>query len=88
VRPRWAAIERIHGLRRPSWLAPRNAISTQNQTGRRDDKVRAPPIRDVIDARSFEALLEGARQDLAGLRSNGGEVRFAISAHIVTARKA
>ena len=51
-------------------------------------EVQASPIRDVIDAQSFEALLEGARHKLAGFTSNGGEVSFAISAHIVTARKA
>jgi hypothetical protein len=50
-------------------------------------EVQASPIRDVIDAQSFEALLEGARRKLAGSTSNGGEVSFAISAHIVTARK-
>ena len=50
-------------------------------------EVQASPIRDVIDAQSFEALLEGARHKLAGFTSNGGEVSFAISAHIVTARK-
>jgi hypothetical protein len=51
-------------------------------------EVRASPIRDVIDARSFEALIEGARQDLAGFRSDRGDVRFGISAHVITARKA
>jgi ubiquinone/menaquinone biosynthesis C-methylase UbiE len=50
-------------------------------------EVQASPIRDVIDAQSFEALLEGARHKLAGFTSNGGEVSFAISAHIVTARR-
>jgi SAM-dependent methyltransferase len=51
-------------------------------------EVQASPIRDVIDDQSFEALLEGARHKLAGYTSNGGEVSFTISAHIVTARKA
>jgi hypothetical protein len=50
-------------------------------------EVQASPIRDVIDARGFEALLEGARYKLAGFTNNGGEVSFAIAAHIVTARK-
>jgi SAM-dependent methyltransferase len=51
-------------------------------------EIKASPIRDVIDDRSFEALLEGARQDLARFRSGGGEVTFAMPAHIMTARKA
>jgi SAM-dependent methyltransferase len=50
-------------------------------------EVKASPIRDVIDAQSCDALLEGARQNLARFTSNGGEVRFAIPAHTVSARK-
>jgi SAM-dependent methyltransferase len=50
-------------------------------------EVQASPIRDVIDAQGFEALLEGARPKLAGFTSNGREVSFAISAHLVSAHK-
>ena len=49
---------------------------------------QASPIRDVIDERSFEALLEGARHSSPACTSHGGEVSFAMPAHIVTARKA
>jgi ubiquinone/menaquinone biosynthesis C-methylase UbiE len=51
-------------------------------------EVKASPIRDVIDARSFDALLQGARENLARLCVEGEEVVFAMPAHIVTARKA
>ena len=50
-------------------------------------EVKASPIRDVIDAQSFAALLEGAQRNLARFTSNGGEVRFEIPAHTVSARK-
>lgn len=50
-------------------------------------EVKASPIRDVIDAQSFDALLEGARRNLACFTGNGGEVRFAIPARTVTAHK-
>lgn len=51
-------------------------------------EVKASPIRDVIDARSFDALLQGARTTLARFCDEGGEVAFALPTHIVTARKA
>lgn len=52
-------------------------------------EVKASPIRDVIDRRSFEALLEGARERLARFCVDGKEeVAFPIPAHVVTARKA
>jgi SAM-dependent methyltransferase len=51
-------------------------------------EVKASPIRDVIDARSFDALLEGARENLARLCIEGDEVTFAMPAHVVTACKA
>jgi SAM-dependent methyltransferase len=48
-------------------------------------EVKASPIRDVIDQRSFEALLEGARQALAGWCDDGGAIGFPLPAHIATA---
>jgi SAM-dependent methyltransferase len=50
-------------------------------------EIRASPIRDVIGEQSFEALLEGARAALAGLCEEGGAIKFALPAHLVTARK-
>jgi len=51
-------------------------------------EVKASPIRDVIDQRSFDALLDGARERLARFCIDGtGEVAFAMPAHVVTARK-
>ena len=50
-------------------------------------EVMASPIRDVIDQRSFEALLEGARASLAPYRTGSGEVAFSMPAHVVSARK-
>jgi hypothetical protein len=50
-------------------------------------EVKASPIRDVIDAPSFDALLAGARAGLARLCDGSGEIRFAMPAHTVTARK-
>lgn len=51
-------------------------------------EVRASPIRDVIDERSFQALLEGAREDLARWCTDGKEIAFSMPVHIVSARKA
>jgi ubiquinone/menaquinone biosynthesis C-methylase UbiE len=50
-------------------------------------EVKASPIRDVIDDRSFDALLEGARRRLAPWCSDGDGIAFALPAHVVTARK-
>lgn len=50
-------------------------------------EVKASPIRDVIDDRSFEALLESARADLAPFCPDGGAVSFAMPAHLIMARK-
>ncbi len=50
-------------------------------------EVRASPIRDVIDDRSFDALLQGARAALAGFCRNGGEVAFALPVHTLTATR-
>jgi ubiquinone/menaquinone biosynthesis C-methylase UbiE len=50
-------------------------------------EVKASPIRDVIDDRSFDALLAGARRRLAPWCSDGEGIAFALPAHIVTARK-
>lgn len=50
-------------------------------------EVKASPIRDVIDPRSFDALLKGARANLARFCNDGGEVSFAMPAHVVTARR-
>jgi SAM-dependent methyltransferase len=50
-------------------------------------EVKASPIRDVIDPRSFDALLDGARESLARFRVDGDEVAFTMPAHIATARK-
>lgn len=51
-------------------------------------EVKASPIREIIDERSFEALLEGARDSLARYCTGSGEVAFSMPAHVVTARKA
>lgn len=51
-------------------------------------EVKASPIREVIDDRSFDALLRGARGALARFLKSGGEIAFSLPAHIVTATKA
>jgi SAM-dependent methyltransferase len=51
-------------------------------------EIMASPIRDVIDEASFEALLEAAREALGTWRTEGGEVAFALPAHVLTATKA
>ena len=50
-------------------------------------EVKASPIRDVIDERSLEALVQGARGALARYCKTGGEVAFALPVHIVTATR-
>jgi SAM-dependent methyltransferase len=51
-------------------------------------EVKASPIRQIIDERSFGALLEGARDRIAPYRTGSGEVVFSMPAYFVTARKA
>jgi SAM-dependent methyltransferase len=51
-------------------------------------EVKASPIRDVIDADSFDALLEGAREGLARFCDDSGAITFAMAAHVVTAGRA
>ena len=50
-------------------------------------EVKASPIRDIIDERSFESLLEGARERLARYCGGNGAVAFSMPAYFVTARK-
>jgi hypothetical protein len=50
-------------------------------------EVKASPIREVIDQRSFDALLEGARRRLAPFCIDGGDVAFVLPAHLVSGRK-
>jgi SAM-dependent methyltransferase len=50
-------------------------------------EVKASPIREIIDERSFEALLEGARGSLARYSAGNGEVAFSMPAYFVSARK-
>lgn len=50
-------------------------------------EVMASPIRDVIDDQSLAALVQGARESLAHLRGDQGEVVFPMSAHIAAARR-
>lgn len=50
-------------------------------------EVKASPIRDVIDDRSFAALLDGARERLARFSVAGGGVAFPFPAHVVRAHK-
>jgi SAM-dependent methyltransferase len=50
-------------------------------------EVKASPIREIIDERSFEALLEGARDSLARYCTPSGEVAFSMPAYFVMARK-
>jgi SAM-dependent methyltransferase len=50
-------------------------------------EIKASPIRDIIDDRIFDRLLEGAREALAPLCAAGGEIAFALPVHVVLARK-
>jgi SAM-dependent methyltransferase len=51
-------------------------------------EIKASPIRDVIDDRSFAALLEGAREALAPLCADGREISFTLPVLVVLAGKA
>lgn len=50
-------------------------------------EIKASPIRNVIDERTFDALLKGARKHLAAFCVNGKEISFGLPVHVVTARK-
>ena len=58
-----------------------------DRRSRADGGASASPIRDVIDDRSFDALLQGARAALAPFCRNGGEVAFALPVHTLTATR-
>lgn len=50
-------------------------------------EVMASPIRDVIDDRSLDALVQGARESLAPLCRSDGAIEFPMPAHIMSAGK-
>ena len=50
-------------------------------------EIKASPIRDIIDARSFASLLELAHERLTPFCVDGRRVSFDMSAHILAARK-
>lgn len=74
----------IAGARIEAWRCPVRFPSIEALV---HTEVNASPIRDVIDAGSFDALLEGARADLARFCNDGGKISFAMPAHLVTACK-
>ena len=50
-------------------------------------EIKASPIRNIIDAASFDALLAGARERLGAFCPDGKEIGFGMPAHILSARK-
>jgi hypothetical protein len=50
-------------------------------------EIKASPIRDIIDAASFNALLEGARERLEPFSVDDNRIGFGMPAHLLIARK-
>jgi hypothetical protein len=50
-------------------------------------EIKASPIREIIDAASFNALLEGARERLEPFSVDDDRIGFGMPAHILIARK-
>ena len=87
-RERLAGIVRAAGIADARIETPEIPVRFPSIDALVETEIMASPIRAVIEERSYDALLAGARTALRRWCEPGGRIGFALAAHVVTARKA